>query len=158
MYLKNKSKAYRDKLDWDMFISEDQRDYYTVEHIYPQQPRKSCWTSKFSHYSSKQRASIRNSLGNLVPLSKPKNSSFQNKCFEEKKGNSHSSIGFRYGSYSENEVATYDDWTAKEILERGLKMLAFMERRWRIKLGDTQTKLKILGIEFVPKQEGSIRR
>jgi hypothetical protein len=150
---KSRTKTYRDKIDWDEFSREDDRDFYTVEHIYPQRPRRSCWTEIFKSYTERERSALRHSLGNLVPLSRPKNSSFQNKCFEEKKGNTETHIGFRYGSYSENEIASLNDWTAKEILERGLKLVNFMEKRWKLKFGDSSTKIRLLNLEFVPDKE-----
>jgi uncharacterized protein with ParB-like and HNH nuclease domain len=151
--LKERSKTYREKIKWDEYI-EDSRDYHTVEHIYPQRPRKECWTKKYSEYSDKERTALRHSLGNLVPLSQPKNSSFQNKCFSDKKNGEETCIGFSYGSYSENEIAQYKDWTAKEIMERGLKLLSFMERRWELNFGTSEEKLHFLHLEFVPKKEG----
>jgi hypothetical protein len=111
--LKERTKTYRDKIKWDEY-TEDKRDFHTIEHIYPQRPRKECWVEKFDKYSDKQRTALRHSLGNLVPLSQPKNSSFQNKCFSDKKSGEESVIGFSYGSYSENEIAHYSEWTAKE--------------------------------------------
>ena len=167
--LQEHSKAYRAKLNWDILNeeaiqidteidddrTEDSRDYHTIEHIYPQRPRKGCWTNVFQKYTDKEKSSLRNSLGNLVPLSQPKNSSFQNNCFEDKKGKEGSTIGFLYGSYSENEIAAYEKWTAKEIAERGIKLLKFMERRWRLKLGDDMDMLRILGVDFVPTRENS---
>lgn len=154
LYLKNKTLSYREKINWTEYV-EDRRDHHTIEHVYPQTPRrKECWTQLYNRkYTDKERTALRHSLGNLVPLSQPKNSSFQNKCFEEKKGGVDNYIGFSYGSYAENEIAQYQEWTAKEIMERGLKLLKFMEERWEINLGTIEQKLKLLNIEFVPKQE-----
>ena len=81
--LREQSKAYGDKLIWDTLIQDD-RDYHTIEHIYPQKARKKEWTSLYSQFTTKQRATLKHSLGNLVPLSKPKNSSFSNKPFADK--------------------------------------------------------------------------
>jgi Protein of unknown function DUF262/Protein of unknown function (DUF1524) len=150
--LKERSKTYRDKIKWDEYI-EDGRDYHTVEHIYPQRPRKECWTDKYSHYTEKERTALRHSLGNLVPLSQPKNSSFQNKCFCDKKKGEDNCIGFSYGSLSENEIAQHSEWTAINIMERGLKLLYFIEKRWDIPLGSTEEKLKFLNLEFVTRKE-----
>jgi hypothetical protein len=155
--LQERSKSYRSKLDWDVLNSdlpvEDDRDFYTVEHIYPQKPRKDCWLAKFDQYTDRERATLKNSLGNLVPLSQPKNSSLKNKCFEEKKGNKLIQVGFKYGSYSENEVANYDDWGAMHILERGIRMLEFLETRWKLKLGDEASKIRLLNLGFVLEKE-----
>lgn len=151
--LKQSSKAFTDKLDWERF-SDDMRDHKTVEHIYPQNPRKACWTEKYSHYSSKERSLLRHSIGNLVPLSQPKNSSFQNKPFQEKVGNNTNCVGFKYGSFSEIEVAGNAQWTAAEILIRGVKLLRFMEKRWGLSLGGVNELVEFLNLTFVLKKEG----
>lgn len=150
MFLQEKSRTERQKLDWIKF---DNYDYETIEHIYPQNPRKECWTSKFSCYSSNERSILRHSLGNLLPLSKPKNSSFSNGCFIDKISNEKNTVGYRYGSYSENEITKYSDWTAKEILERGITLLNFMEKRWNIPLGSRAQKVEFLNLSFVEGKE-----
>jgi hypothetical protein len=160
--LKKRTKTYRGKINWDKFIErdlldgEDKRDYHTIEHIYPQNAKKDCWTEKFRHYTEKERRLLRNSLGNLVPLSEPKNQAFENECFEFKKGKPLSMIGYRYGSFSENQIANYGDWTAKEILEQGLKMLDFWEKRWNFHIGNKRDKARFLHIEFVEGKENII--
>lgn len=148
--LRSQSKTKRQKLLWDDFSKEDfQNDFNTVEHVYPQKVTHNCWKDSFNQYSIKQRNILKNSIGNLIPLSKPKNSSLGNKCFEEKKGNKKNKVGYFYGCYSENEVAIEATWTAKEILDRGIRMLEFMERRWDIPLGDKEDKIKALSLDFI---------
>jgi len=153
-YLRKGSKTKREKLDWNSFQEENDFDHISVEHIYPQTARRQCWASKYSHYNQKQRAQLKNSLGNLVPLSKPKNSSLSNKCFEEKKSRKNDTVGFAYGCYSENEIALEKDWTAIQILERGIKMAQFFQKRWNIKFENDEQLLKFLGIGFVIDKEG----
>jgi uncharacterized protein with ParB-like and HNH nuclease domain len=145
-----KSKTEREKLVWENFIDSD---YHTVEHIYPQNARKQCWVKPFSKYTTKEKSIIRHSLGNLLPLSRPKNSSFQNKCFVDKVSNSENTIGFRFGCYSENEITKFDEWTAIEILERGIRLLGFMEKRWGITIGDINAKIKFLSLDFILTKE-----
>lgn len=152
--LKQQSKTDREKIIWENFAGvEDDKDHHTVEHIYPQRPRKVCWTKVFENYSTKERNTLRHSLGNLLPLSRAKNSSFQNKCFIEKLGSESNKVGFRYGSYAENEVACHSSWTAKNILERGIALLSFMEKRWDFTIGDTNEKIKFLNLSFVLRKE-----
>ena len=43
-------------------------------------------------------------------------------------------IGYFNGSYSEIEISNKDRWTARDIEERGIKMLKFIEDRWNINL------------------------
>lgn len=157
MELKAKSKTKREKLCWEEFMKEDfAHDYYTIEHIYPQKVTFECWKTPFKEYSVKQRNILKNSIGNLVPLSKPKNSSLRNNCFDKKKGDSSNKVGYKYGCYSEIEIAQEDQWTAREILFRGIRLLEFMERRWGIPFGDNKAKIKALGLEFVLTKEKGI--
>lgn len=125
------------KIQWSDFNKRKKEN--TIEHIYPQTPKDKCWTSVFNKYTKKERKVILNSLGNLVPLAQSKNSELQNKCFEYKKKHTNkqgNEVGFFNGAYSEIEVASYDRWTPNEILERGVKMLEFMEERWGINFHD----------------------
>ena len=75
-----------------------------------------------------------------------KNSSLQDKSFAIKKREGNT--GYYNGSYSEIEVAQYTQWTADEILERGLLMIDFMCERWDIEL-ERETKIEILHLEFL---------
>jgi len=145
-----KSKSAREKIEWKEFSQEIfEVDYETIEHIYPQRPRDKYWTHRFSKFTVKQKRVLRNSLGNLLPLARPRNSSLGNKPFPEKLGDDISKVGYRYGSYSENEVALQQEWGAKEILERGIRLLDFLEKRWKLPIGDRTQKAKALGLEFL---------
>lgn len=147
--LQNRSKTDRPKIFWPEF-AEQKRDFISVEHIYPQQARHQYWTSRFDGLNQKQRTTLRNSIGNLLPLSKGKNSSLSNKPFPEKvDGKGDQAIGYRYGCYAENEVSKVKDWNPQEILKRGLNLLAFMERRWGLEIGDETQKKSMLGLDFL---------
>lgn len=149
LHLQRRSKTDRAKIFWPEFV-ESRKDFMSVEHVYPQNARHEYWTSRFSRYNQKQKAALRNSLGNLLPLSKPKNSSLSNRPFDDKvEGKGDSVIGYRYGSYAENEVSKVDEWTATEIAVRGIKMLNFMEKRWSVDFGTDDQKLYILGLDFL---------
>lgn len=153
--LKKRSKTYTDKLDWKS-LSDDLRDHKTIEHIYPQNPRNPEWTNLFDKYSSKEKNLLRHSIGNLLPLSHPKNSSFQNKPFSEKIGKDKSVIGYKYGSLSEIEVSNELTWSAVEILNRGVHLLTFMEKRWGLSFKGVEGKINFLHLEFVLKKENLI--
>lgn len=151
--LKEKSKSNRIKIEWDEFAKEDfQGDYVSVEHIYPQRAKSPYWTERFGKFNSTQKRLLRNSLGNLLALSTRKNSSLGNRPFPEKIGRDGELVGYRYGSYSENEVATYLNWGPADIVDRGVKMLTFMEERWNFKIGDANQKIKALGLGFLMKK------
>jgi hypothetical protein len=150
--LKEKSRSDRTKIDWTEFSKEEfQSDYVSVEHIYPQRARAAYWLERFGHLAPNQKRTLRNSLGNLLALSTPKNSSLSNKPFPEKVGSPDSTVGYRFGSFSENEVATITDWTPEEVAERGIRMLSFMENRWRLNVGDRTQKLRALGLQYLSK-------
>ncbi len=150
--LQQRSKTKRLKIAWPEF-TEHPDDFVSVEHIYPQQARHSYWTTRFPRMTQKQRSMLRSSLGNLLPLSRPKNSSLSNKPFPEKvDGKKDHVVGYRYGCYAENEVASLAEWTPATVLSRGIKLLEFLEERWDIKLGDRDKKSYVLGLEFLAKR------
>lgn len=120
----------------------------SIEHIYPKSPTNAYWTSRF-HYG-RGNTKLRNSIGNLLMLSQPKNGKLANKPFPEKCKNSSNNVGYAFGCYSEMEVAQRTDWTSTEILNRGIKITNFIKRRWNIKL-DKKSYIKFLGLEGIVK-------
>lgn len=137
------------KIDWALFVKSE-KDKVSIEHIYPQTPNNDYWKSAFSNYTDEQKKYLTGSLGNLLPLSSSKNSSMQNDSFPKKKSPSDKfHKGYRDGSHSEIEVAAYTDWNADTILERGLKLLEFMERRWNIKFANDESKKDMLFLDFM---------
>jgi len=108
-------------------------------------------TTAFGAFNASQKSLLRNSLGNLLPLSRPKNSSLQNKPFAQKRSEKEKFVGFLYGSLSENEVAVNDHWDAQTILLRGINLLNFAQDRWKLDFGDDEKKTIALGLEFVEK-------
>ncbi len=136
------------KMDWTLF-TKVKRDKVTIEHILPQTPTKWYWRNTFRGFTDEEIKLLSASLGNLLPLSQSINSSLQNDSFPDKKNpKSPDRRGYINGSHSEIEVAQEKDWTAHNILERGLKLLSFMEDRWEIALTDEQ-KEELLHIGFV---------
>ena len=136
------------KVSWEDFNKRTRED--TIEHIYPQTATEKYWKEKFKKIQNKptQKRLYLNSLGNLLLLSRSKNSTLQNYDFQTKKrlkdkqGNI---IGYQNGSFSEIEVAYKKDWTPRDIEERGLLMLEFMEKRWGFKFKDWEiNKLEVL--------------
>lgn len=148
-YLLSKTKTSRRKLIWEDFVEESD-DYVTIEHIFPQNSTRKDWPSFHANYTLPKRKKLMNSLGNLLPLSRAKNSSLQNKSFLEKCGGSDNSfVGYRYGCYSEIEVANNKCWDADCIFKRGISLLIFMEEHWNISLNDDDFKIAILGLNFM---------
>lgn len=149
-HLQSQSRSDREKISWQEFSRENfESDYETIEHVYPQRARDRYWTERFSGFTPAQKRLLRNSLGNLLPLARPRNSSLGNKPFPDKLGDENSKIGYRYGSYSENEVALRPEWNASEILDRGLRLLDFLEKRWKVPIGDKVQKTRALGLNFL---------
>lgn len=150
VFLQNKSKTNREKLSWESFAKEKyETEYETVEHIYPQRARSEYWKNRFEIFSTKEKSQLRNSLGNLLALSRPKNSSLGNKSFDDKLGDETTSVGYKYGCYSENEVALSPEWGAVNIMNRGITMLEFLEQRWKLQIGDRSAKVRALGLDFM---------
>lgn len=155
MELKRLSKTSRQLLSWarDPSFEDYNVDYKTIEHIYPQKASDKYWKDQFSKYSLKEKNVLRNSLGNLLPVSHAKNASLSNKSFKIKKGSEVAQVGYHYGCLSEIQVAMSEEWNAIQILRRGVYLLEFMERRWNIKIGDTAKKVRVLGLNFVLEKE-----
>jgi uncharacterized protein with ParB-like and HNH nuclease domain len=142
--LEKLSKENVPKIGWEDVQKKD-----TIEHIYPQNPKDECWSSNYDSFSSEEKERLRNSLGNLLLLSRSKNSEQQNFCFDYKKKHTNrngNEVGYFIGSFSEIMVSQYDNWTPNSIFERGIKMLEFMERRCDIKI---DKKEELLFLEFL---------
>ncbi|TXK93310.1 hypothetical protein BMR07_16245 [Methylococcaceae bacterium CS1] len=58
------------------------------------------------------------------------------------------------GSASENEISQEPEWIPETVLNRGLQLLAFMEERWQIVIGDDEFKTQLLHLEFIKDKEG----
>jgi hypothetical protein len=111
----------------------------TIEHIYPQ--NDSHWlelTRSLGHGNKKAKInSYRHSLGNLLLLSRAKNSRLLNNPYAGKDPEKAKRPRFAQGSFSETAVAAkYNKWTAKAIETRGKELLQFAERRWNFSFRD----------------------
>jgi hypothetical protein len=146
------SSSRQKKLDWSDLLKTP-KDKISIEHIYPQSDPMN-WKPEFKYFHKKSRRYFQNTLGNLIVLSMSINSSLQDDSFEEKKtekiGRNGGKLraGYSDGSHSEIEVSKCDKWGPSEIIDRGLRLLEFMERRWNIKFEDNETKEAILFVDF----------
>ncbi len=147
LYLKERSGAASFKINWDEF-TQSKRDHVSVEHIYPQSPKTGEWPT-FATLSVTERRYLLHSLGNLLALARKKNSSLQNWPFRDKVRNAEGTVGYFNGSYSEIEVSGEGDWTPQHILERGLRLLEFMERRWDVQFQNRASKIQFLHLQFL---------
>ena len=140
-----KLNLYQNKdLDPKDYFKQDPKDSYSIEHIYPQKATDEYWILRFNMYTEKQRKALSSSLGNMLPLSKRVNSRLQNNSFLIKKER------YKNGSKSEQLVANNNiEWNPQKILERGLKILTFIEKEWNIKFTNLEEKKKILGLDFM---------
>lgn len=153
-HLRTQSKTSRQLLDWDSFQQETfDSDHKTIEHIYPQKATDTYWKDAFAKYSIPERNVLRNSLGNLLPVSHAKNASLSNRGFAVKKGSAANPVGYSYGCLSEIQVSHQTDWTAPHIAGRGIFLLDFMEQRWNVNFGSDEKKIDLLGLAFVLNKE-----
>ena len=142
------------KIDWKLFVKSE-KDKISIEHIFPQTPNLKCWKDDFKGIKKTHTNFLKGTLGNLLLLSRSINSSLQNDCFEDKKIPKYNDRkekirqGYKDGSHSEIEVSAYEDWNAETILDRGLKLLDFMERRWELEFESEDAKTDLLFLNFM---------
>ena len=131
----------------DIF-KKDEKDHYSIEHIYPQTPTDEYWLNNYNMYADNNKHKLTNTIGNLLPLSKTINSSLQNYSFDRKK-----EMRFCDGSHNELEVSRSEDWTSKEILDRGLKIVKFMEKEWDFIIPNLDERKRFLGLDFMIEED-----
>jgi len=140
------------KVYWEDLLKTP-KDKISIEHIYPQTPENAYWQEKFKALPEQDIPFFQGSIGNLLLLSASINSALQNDSFDDKKQpkfDDHGEKvrnGYADGSHSEIEISHYDEWSPMQIRERGLKLLLFMEDRWRIKFKNTEEKENILFLQ-----------
>ncbi|MEM5570025.1 DUF262 domain-containing HNH endonuclease family protein [Aliarcobacter butzleri] len=145
------------KIDWKLFV-KGEKDKVSIEHIYPQTPDNECWEKSFKSFKKQEKQFLQGTLGNLLLLSQSINSSLQNDCFNDKKkakiNDKKEKIrqGYYDGSHSEIEVSNYLTWDADSILDRGIKLLKFMETRWNLQFEDESCMEEFLFLDFMNKE------
>lgn len=130
-------------------FKKDEKDKVSIEHIYPQTDTDDYWVSRFGNYTELEQKHLNGSLGNLLPLSLSINIKLQNYSFDDKKFGKDGRRGYINGSHSEMEVAKYDEWTPETILNRGLEMIEFMEKRYDFIIPNKADRIKMLGLDFM---------
>ena len=132
-------------------FKKDEKDKVSIEHIYPQTDTNEYWVERFGNYTDTQRKHLNGSLGNLLPLSLSINVKLQNYSFDDKKHGLDRTRGYENGSHSEMQVAKCLEWTPEEILNRGLTMISFMEKRYDFIIPNKAERIKMLGLDFMIK-------
>lgn len=134
-------------------FKKDEKDKVSIEHIYPQTDTNEYWVERFGNYTDTQRKYLNGSLGNLLPLSLSINVKLQNYSFDDKKHGLDRTRGYENGSHSEMQVAKCLEWIPEEILNRGLIMISFMEKRYDFIIPNKAERIKMLGLDFMIKDE-----
>jgi hypothetical protein len=148
LYLAELNGSRRLAGSWQQFV-KSANNRVTIEHIYPQTPTDSYWTTHFKDISEEDMMFYQGSIGNLLLLSQSINSSLQNDGFDAKKKRKEDEngnvlrLGYENGSYSEVEVSKLSDWTPEAIEERGMSLMRFMAERWDLNIKD-ESELKAM--------------
>lgn len=117
----------------NLYFGNDSDGMPSIEHIYPEKNNKSNnWNTFFSKYTRTEKVRIKNSLGNLLVINNKKNEKIGNKSFKDKKEHGH--VGYKFGTIDEQRVASNEQWTIKEIKNRGLEIVNFINEHWGIQI------------------------
>lgn len=148
IYDTSKTETRAEQIDPVSYFSQDPKDHYSIEHIFPQKPTDQYWIDNFGGLSDQEKKLLTGSLGNLLPLSTRINSRLQNHSFDQKKTERYSN-----GSKSEVEVSKIEKWTPEAILNRGMNLLTFMENEFDFKFPHDLYRKKLLGLKFMANEE-----
>lgn len=125
---------------------EDMSDVEEVDAEYMEllKDKRNNITKEDSEYRLKK---LKYTLGNIVLVKKPFTASERKMPFEEKRKYSFMS---RSMLENEREVFSSSSWLPIDILNRGLKLLEFMESRWQFQFKYwNMDKRKILFLDFI---------
>jgi uncharacterized protein with ParB-like and HNH nuclease domain len=148
IYLMKKSKNLLEFSDISLLYNS--KNDLNLEHIYPKNGRNHYWRERFGELTDKQKDRYKNTLGNLIIISKEKNDGLGNKEYPLKVDNKsiNNPLGYKYGGYAERYlVSEYEDWNMKNIEKRGKTLLDFIQKRWNIQI-DKKLYKEFLGISF----------
>lgn len=148
IYDTSKTETRAEQIDPVSYFSQDPKDHYSIEHIFPQKPTDQYWIDNFGGLSDQEKKLLTGSLGNLLPLSTRINSRLQNHSFDQKKTERYSN-----GSKSEVEVSKIEKWTPEAILNRGMNLLTFMENEFDFMFPHDLYRKKLLGLKFMANEE-----
>lgn len=125
-YEEQLSKGRGVRMAWDFLMNSDKKN--SIEHILPQTPNKPYWKE---HWTEDKIKTYLHDIGNLTLTFD--NSVYSNKPFPEKKGSPGiSSCYANSGLFMEKELASYNDWTEKELLKRQKKLVDWAKDRWYV--------------------------
>ena len=119
----------------DSLLSEGEASYKhdvtTIEHVLPQNPKqKSQWLKWFPRKI--QREKLVHCLGNLVLLTKKRNSQASNLEFSEKKEKYFKSNKGVVSFALTTEVINHEEWTPDVIIKRQEKLVKALAEHWRL--------------------------
>ncbi len=127
---------YENSLLEDKYNEKIEYINYELEFIFPEHDNwndlSEQWKINYNDCSDEKKRRLCYSLGNILLVEKRKNKN-QRQDIKEKSFLQRKTEIYQYGSQSEIELCKYSDWTAQSILERGVKILTFMEERWNFK-------------------------
>lgn len=144
-----------ENISWPSYITIE-KDEVSIEHILPKDPTNWYWRNQFRQYSENEIKLLSDSLGNLLPLSNSVSSIIQQDRFSDKKIGHSNRVGYKDASHSEIEVSRQEEWNAKNILERGIHLLRFMEKRWNFTFEDEEQMLELLHIGFIKEDRAEV--
>ena len=121
------------QMPWDDLLKKDKQD--TIEHILPQLPARAYWQEK---WKPEQIHKYMHDIGNLTLTFD--NSVYSNKPFPDKRGMPGLANCYTTSNlFQEKALASYQDWTEKELLERREDIVSWAAERWGISLSPEES-------------------
>lgn len=124
----------------DSFVSDGGASYntklFTIEHVFPQHPKEDSEWLKWWPDSEQQKYWL-NRIGNLVPLTRQRNSAAQNYDFNTKKEKYFQSKSGVSAYALTSQVIMESQWTPEVVEKRQKNLLSLFEDKWDLQSKDS---------------------
>lgn len=105
---------------------------YSIDHIWPQNPEKYGFTEETDSEEAQNWRDYRHTIGNLTITTRPRNSSWHNNLFKDKREDYEDS-DFRVTREIVSKYASGENWTKESIEKRLDDIVVFVKNKWSVR-------------------------